>query len=130
MQVAFLGLAFVAALGPACASIPRSNDYGISFTCAVVDEAGMPIAGAEVTLELGSTAYQGVEPTKGEKQVTPAAGFVVFMYITHELSSTYSIAVSKAGYPTVKVLGTAQANKEGTHVKVVLGASPKGGVPL
>ena len=90
----------------------------------------MPVAGAEVILELGSAVYQGVEQTKGERKVTPAAGFVVFMYITDKLSNSYSITVKKAGYPTMKVLGTAPASKEGTHLKVVLGARPRGGEAL
>jgi hypothetical protein len=102
----------------ACALLPRSHDYILSVTCIVLDPAGQPVSGAEVALELGHVAYHAVDPIREERKATPENGGVIFMYITHAVSTPYVLTVRKPGYTDGQLSGVASSGKQGTHLTV------------
>jgi hypothetical protein len=117
-------LALCVAVGTeACALLPRSHDYILSVTCIVLDPAGQPVSDAEVVLELGHVAYHAVDPIREERKATPASGGVIFMYITHAVSTPYVLTVRKLGYTDGQVSGVAASGKQGTHLQVTLMSS-------
>src|SRR5262245_17464173 len=91
-----------------CATVaPRSHDYMLGVTCVVVDDAGRPIEGAQVLLQLEGLVYRAITPVREETRTTPSDGGVVFMYIAHQASTPYIMTVSKAGYEAATVSGLA-----------------------
>ena len=101
-----------------CASVGRSHDYMLGITCAVVDSAGRPIENADILLRLGRVAYQAITPVEEDRRTS--SGGVVFMYITHELSTPYVLTVRKTGYQEARVTGVAASGPAGVDHKITL----------
>lgn len=73
----------------------------------VAAEDGSPIEDAEITLELNGPVYEVALPVKTVGRLTNAAGNFVFAYTTHEQGVSYVITVSKDGFETQSVKGSA-----------------------
>ena len=119
-------LLFLALTG--CASLGgRSHDYILGITCVVVDDTGRPIEGADVLLQLSRVAYQAITPVSDDRKTTSDSGGVVFMYITHELSTPYTLTARRTGYQEATVSGVAASGPSGVHHRIALARAPSEG---
>ncbi len=88
-------------------AVRRSHDYIFSVTGVVTAEDGSPVSDAEITLEANGFVYEAVTPVKTVERRTDSTGSFVFTYISHERGVTYSVTVSKNGFESQTVLGSA-----------------------
>lgn len=85
----------------------RLPNYSFSVTGIVATESGSPIEDAEITLELSRPVYEVALPVKTVGRLTNASGSFAFTYTTHEQGIGYVITVSKDGFETQTVKGSA-----------------------
>ena len=85
----------------------RLPNYSFSVTGIVAAEDGSPIEDAEITLELNAPVYEVALPVKSVGRLTNASGSFAFTYTTHEQRVGYVITVSKDGFETQTVKGSA-----------------------
>jgi carboxypeptidase family protein len=103
LTLLFLGSALLVA---GCAA-RRLPNYVFSVTGLVAAEDGSPVEDAEITLELNGAVYEAVLPLKTVGRLTTATGSFAFTYVTHEQGVNYTITVSKDGFETQTVSGSA-----------------------
>lgn len=81
--------------------------YTFTVSGMVATEDGLPIEDAEITLELNGPVYEVALPVKTVGRLTNARGSFAFSYTTHEQGVGYVITVSKDGFETQSVKGSA-----------------------
>jgi hypothetical protein len=110
-----------------CAARRIAHDYVFGVTGIVTTEDGGPLQGADVTLEVNGSVYEGIDLVKSRHvETNDTAGFV-FAYITGERGVKYTITVRKAGFEPETVSGVAPP--QGNHtIRLKKGAEgAKGG---
>lgn len=100
-------LALTLAVSVLGCAVRHIHDYIFDVTGVVTAEDGSPMKDAEITLEVNGPVYQAVTPVKTVKQITDGTGGFVFMYISHERGVKYTLTVSKDGFETETVSGSA-----------------------
>ena len=85
----------------------RLPNYAFTVTGMVATEDGSPIEDAEITLELNTPVYEVALPVKTVGRLTNASGSFAFTYTTHEQGVGYAINISKDGFETQTVKGSA-----------------------
>lgn len=85
----------------------RLPNYVFSVTGIVAAEDGSPIEDAEITLELNGPVYEVALPVKTIGRLTNEAGSFAFTYTTHAQGIPYAITVSKHGFETQALSGSA-----------------------
>jgi hypothetical protein len=108
-QVWRVALASIMACSAAtCAHIQRtSGDYVFGVVGIIRNQAGSPVAGAMIELELAGVAFQGTESVRRHTCMTDEGGGFTFMYIVHRRGMPYQLSISKAGYRHQVVHGAA-----------------------
>ena len=102
LTLLFLGSAFFIS---GCAR--RMPNYVFSVTGMVATEDGSPLEDAETILELNGPVYEAVLPVKTVGRLTSANGSFAFTYLAHEQGVNYTVTVSKDGFETQTVKGSA-----------------------
>jgi hypothetical protein len=72
-----------------------------------MDENGAALVGADVTLNVYGPVYSGISSVQIEHQRTNNAGGFVFMHISHLQGVKYKLTVSKFGFETLTLTGSA-----------------------
>jgi Carboxypeptidase regulatory-like domain len=85
--------------------VRRVHDYTFSVTGYVTADDGSPLEDVQVVLQVDAPVYEGITPLKTQRIVTNNGGFI-FMYLTGNLSTKYTVTVSKDGYETQTVSGS------------------------
>jgi hypothetical protein len=73
-------------------------DYVFGVAGTVRDPEGHPLEGVKVTLEVGRTVYQAIQPVRRQEFVTTVYGGFQFTLITHHRSTPYVLVFEKPGY--------------------------------
>ena len=83
----------------------HDHDYTFDVTGVVVADGGSPLRDVEITLQTDIPVYEGIAPVKTKRIVSPDGTFI-FMYITGDPNTKYSITVRKDGFQTQTISGS------------------------
>lgn len=83
----------------------RVHDYTFAVTGCVTADDGSPLEDMQVVLQVDAPVYEGITAVKTQRIVTNNGGFI-FMYLTGNPSTKYTVTVSKDGYETQTVSGS------------------------
>jgi hypothetical protein len=64
------------------------------------------LEGVEVILQVDSSVYAGVTALKSQRLLTNNNGTFIFMYLTGNVSTKYSLTIRKEGFEPQTVLGS------------------------
>ena len=88
------------------ACVRRVHDYTFDVTGFVTAEDGSPLEGVEVILQVDSPVYAGVTALKTQRLLTNNNGTFIFMYLTGNVSTKYSLTIRKEGFESQTVSGS------------------------
>jgi hypothetical protein len=101
LTVLSLGCALLTA-----ACVRRVHDYTFDVTGLVTAEDGSSLEGVEVILQVDSPVYAGVRALKSQRLLTNNNGTFIFMYLTGNVSTKYSLTIRKEGFEPQTVSGS------------------------
>jgi Carboxypeptidase regulatory-like domain len=88
------------------ACVRHVHDYTFDVTGFVTAEDGSPWEGVEVILQVDSSVYAGVTALKSQRLLTNNNGTFIFMYLTGNVSTKYSLTIRKEGFEPQTVSGS------------------------
>jgi len=99
-------LAAISYLLITAACVRHVHDYTFAVTGFVTTEDGQPVQGAEVTLRVAAPVYEGITALESKRLFTNSNGSFVFMYLTGNASTKYSITIHKEGLESQTLSGS------------------------
>jgi Carboxypeptidase regulatory-like domain len=88
------------------ACVRRVHDYTFAVTGLVTAQDGRPLEDAEVTLLVDAPVYEGVTALKSQRLLTNGNGAFMFMYLTGNASTKYSLTIRKEGFEPQTLSGS------------------------
>jgi len=100
-----VGLILAVLLSTVACFAHRVRDYAFDVTGIVIGDDSSPLKDVEITLQTAVPVYEGITPVKTKRIVSPDGTFI-FMYITGDPNTEYTITVRKEGFQTQVVSGS------------------------